>query len=36
LGDFLEVQNGVSLAVIAAALTLSVVASLKWPNAATA
>jgi tellurite resistance protein TerC len=36
LGDFLEVPNGVSLAVIAAALTLSVVASLKWPNAATA
>jgi tellurite resistance protein TerC len=32
----LEVPNGVSLAVIAAALTLSVVASLKWPNAAPA
>jgi tellurite resistance protein TerC len=35
LGDFLEVPNGASLGVIAAALALSVVASLKWPNAAT-
>jgi tellurite resistance protein TerC len=36
LGDFVEVPNGVSLAVIAAALALAVVASLKWPGAATA
>jgi tellurite resistance protein TerC len=34
LSDLLEVPNGVSLAVIAAALALSVVASLKWPGAA--
>lgn len=34
LGDFVDVPNGVSLAVIAAALSLSVVASIKWPNAA--
>ncbi|HEV7596069.1 MAG TPA: TerC/Alx family metal homeostasis membrane protein [Gemmatimonadaceae bacterium] len=31
LGDFLEIPNGLSLAVIAVALALSVVASLKWP-----
>jgi tellurite resistance protein TerC len=36
LGDFVEVPNGASLAVIAAALALSVAASLKWPGAATA
>lgn len=35
LGAFLEVPNGVSLVVIAAALALSVAASLKWPGAAT-
>lgn len=35
LSDLVEVPNGVSLAVIAAALTLSVVASLKWPSTAT-
>ncbi len=33
LSNVLEVPNGVSLGVIAAALALSVVASLKWPNA---
>jgi tellurite resistance protein TerC len=32
LGDILEVPTGVSLGVIAVALTLSVVASLKWPG----
>ena len=32
LGDILEVPTGVSLGVIAMALTLSVVASLKWPG----
>jgi tellurite resistance protein TerC len=32
LGNVLEVPNGVSLAVIAAALALSVVASVKWPS----
>jgi len=36
LDDFLEVPNGVSLGVIAAALALSVVASLRWPGPATA
>ncbi|MEA2705278.1 MAG: tellurite resistance protein TerC [Gemmatimonadaceae bacterium] len=36
LGDIIEVPNGVSLAVIAAALALSVIASLKSPGAATA
>jgi tellurite resistance protein TerC len=36
LGDFVEVPNGASLAVIAAALALSVAASLKWPGAAAA
>jgi tellurite resistance protein TerC len=36
LGDFLDVPNGISLGVIAAALALSVAASLKWPGAATA
>jgi tellurite resistance protein TerC len=35
LGDIIEIPNGVSLAVIAAALALSVVASLKPPNPAT-
>jgi tellurite resistance protein TerC len=35
LGDVFEIPNGVSLAVIAAALAVSVVASLKWPGAAT-
>ena len=35
LSDLLEVPNGVSLGVIAAALALSVVASLKWPNPTT-
>jgi tellurite resistance protein TerC len=35
LSDLVEVPNGVSLGVIAAALSLSVVASLKWPGAAT-
>ncbi len=35
LSDFLEVPNGASLGVIAAALALSVAASLKWPSAAT-
>jgi tellurite resistance protein TerC len=35
LGDFLEIPNGLSLAVIAVALTLSILASLKWPAAAT-
>jgi tellurite resistance protein TerC len=35
LGNVVEVPNGVSLGVIAAALALSVVASLKWPSAAT-
>ena len=35
LGDFLEIPNGLSLVVIAVALTLSVLASLKWPEAAT-
>jgi tellurite resistance protein TerC len=35
LGDFLDVPNGLSLGVIAAALTLSVAASLKWPNGST-
>ena len=34
LGDLLDVPNGVSLAVIAAALALSVAASVKWPGAA--
>jgi tellurite resistance protein TerC len=34
LSDLVEVPNGVSLGVIAAALSLSVVASLKWPGAA--
>jgi tellurite resistance protein TerC len=33
LSDVIEVPTGVSLAVIAAALTLAVVASLKWPAA---
>jgi tellurite resistance protein TerC len=32
LGDVIEVPTGVSLGVIALALTLSVVASLKWPG----
>ena len=36
LGNVLEVPNGVSLAVIAVALTLSVVASVKWPGSSTA
>jgi tellurite resistance protein TerC len=36
LGNVLEVPNGVSLAVIAGALTLSVVASVKWPGSSTA
>lgn len=36
LGDFLDVPNGVSLGVIAAALSLAVIASLKWPGTATA
>jgi tellurite resistance protein TerC len=36
LGDFFEVPNGVSLGVIAAALALSVVASLKLPGGSTA
>ena len=31
LSDVIEVPTGASLAVIAAALTLAVVASLKWP-----
>ena len=35
LGNVVEVPNGVSLGVIAAALALSVVASLKWPSPAT-
>ena len=35
LGNVFEVPNEVSLVVIAAALALSVAASLKWPNAAT-
>jgi tellurite resistance protein TerC len=35
LSDVLDVPNGVSLGVIAAALALSVAASLKWPNAST-
>jgi tellurite resistance protein TerC len=35
LSDFLEVPNGVSLGVIAAALALSVIASLNWPEAST-
>jgi tellurite resistance protein TerC len=35
LGDVIDVPNGVSLGVIAAALALSVAASLKWPNPAT-
>ncbi|HXL87186.1 MAG TPA: hypothetical protein VN927_08235, partial [Gemmatimonadaceae bacterium] len=35
LSDFVEVPNGISLGVIAAALALSVVASLKWPEAST-
>jgi tellurite resistance protein TerC len=35
LSDLVEVPNGVSLGVIAAALALAVVASLKWPSAAT-
>ena len=34
LSDFIEVPNGVSLGVIAAALALSVAASLNWPDAA--
>jgi tellurite resistance protein TerC len=34
LDDVIEVPTGVSLGVIAVALTLSVVASLKWPDAA--
>jgi tellurite resistance protein TerC len=34
LSNVLEVPSGVSLGVIAAALTLSVAASLKWPSAA--
>jgi tellurite resistance protein TerC len=34
LSNILEVPNGVSLGVIAAALALSVAASLKWPSAA--
>jgi len=36
LDNVLEVPNGVSLAVIAVALTLSVVASVKWPGSSTA
>jgi tellurite resistance protein TerC len=36
LGNVVEVPNGVSLAVIAAALALSVVASVKWPSSSTA
>ena len=36
LGNVVEVPNGVSLAVIAAALALSVVASVKWPSRSTA
>lgn len=36
LGDVLEVPTGVSLGVIAAALALSVAASLKWPGGSTA
>jgi tellurite resistance protein TerC len=32
LGDILEVPTGVSLGVIAVALTLAVVASLRWPG----
>jgi tellurite resistance protein TerC len=35
LGDVIDVPNAVSLGVIAAALALSVAASLKWPNPAT-
>jgi tellurite resistance protein TerC len=35
LGEVIDVPNGVSLGVIAAALALSVAASLKWPNPAT-
>jgi tellurite resistance protein TerC len=34
LGDFIDIPNGLSLGVIAIALALSVVASLKWPTAA--
>jgi tellurite resistance protein TerC len=36
LSDLLEIPNGVSLGVIAVALALSVVASLKWPGSSTA
>jgi tellurite resistance protein TerC len=36
LSDFLEIPNGASLGVIAAALALSVGASLKWPGSSTA
>ena len=35
LGDFINVPTEVSLGVIAVALTLSVVASIKWPNGST-
>jgi len=35
VGNVVEVPNEISLGVIAAALTLSVVASLKWPSPAT-
>jgi tellurite resistance protein TerC len=36
LSNLVEVPNGVSLGVIAVALALSVVASLKWPGSSTA
>jgi tellurite resistance protein TerC len=36
LGNVVEVPNEISLGVIAAALALSVVASLKWPSPASA
>jgi tellurite resistance protein TerC len=36
LSDLVEVPNGVSLGVIAVALALSVVASLKWSGSSTA
>jgi hypothetical protein len=35
LGDVIEVPTAVSLGVIAAALTLSVGISIKWPGAST-